>query len=131
MSGDLVKIAVIVLIAALVVSMLRTRLQEYAFLLLLATVCTLLVAVLVEIFPYISKLRSIFEKSGSASTYFSVSLKALGISYITNFAGDVCRDFGLSSLAQVVEIAGKGAVFIISIPLVISVLDVAIKFVEL
>lgn len=131
MSGDLIKITAVVIIAAVMVIVLRSRLQEYAFLLVLAVVCVAVIAVLSNIFPQVEKLRAMFENSGNGDAYFSVALKALGITYITSFAANVCRDFGLGALAQITESCGKGAVFILSIPLVCAVLEVALKFVGL
>lgn len=131
MNSDFIKIIALVIIAAVFAIVLRTNLQEYSFLLVLAVVSAVLLTVLSNIFPSIEKLRSMFEDSGNASVYFLAALKALGIAYITGFAANVCRDFGQTALAQIAEIAGKGAVFILSIPLICAVMQAALKFVGL
>ena len=118
MSVDFIRLTALIIILAVMAVLLRTRLPEYSFLLVLAAVSTVLLFVLGYIFPHIEKLRSLFEKSGNTSVYFGVALKALGIAYITDFAVNTCRDFGLNSLAQIAQITGKGAVFILSIPLI-------------
>ncbi len=131
MIGDFIKIVAVIIIASVLVVLLKNRLAEYSFLLIVATICTVILLVLGYIFPQIQKLENLFEKGGSSTVYFSVALKALGISYITDFAESICRDFGLSALAQATDIAGKGAIFVLSIPLICAVLECAIKFVEL
>ena len=131
MSVDFIRLTALIIILAVMAVLLRTRLPEYSFLLVLAAVSTVLLFVLGYIFPHIEKLRSLFEKSGNTSVYFGGALIALGIAYITDFAVNTCRDFGLNSLAQIAQITGKGAVFILSIPLICAVLESALKFIGL
>lgn len=128
MSNELIRAVAIIIVAAVFITTLRTRLPEYGFLTTIAVICIVLVAVIANLFGAVSQLRELFDKSGSAGTYFVVALKALGISYITTFAADVCRDFGLVSFAQTTEICGKVAIFVLSLPLMTAVLDAAIKF---
>ena len=131
MNGELIKIAALIIIAAVFAVVLRSRLQEYSFLLVLAVVSSALVVILGNLYPQFEKLRQIFEDGGNNSVYFSTALKGLGISYVTGFAANVCRDFGQTALAQTAEIAGKCATFVLSIPLICSVLQSALKFVGL
>ncbi len=131
MSGELIRTIAIIIIAAIFATALRTRLQEHGFLLVIATVCIALVALIGNLFSVISKLQDLFRQSGNAGVYFVTALKALGISYITTFAADACRDFGLTSLAQTAEIAGKITIFALSLPLVTAVLETALKFIGL
>ena len=67
--------------------------------------------------------------NGINTEYFEVALKALGIGYVTGFIADICRDSGQASLAAKAELAGKCAIFIISVPLVAAVLDTALSFI--
>ncbi|MBQ6718383.1 MAG: stage III sporulation protein AD [Clostridia bacterium] len=131
MSNEIVKAVAIIIIAAVLVTALRTRLSEYSFLLTLTVIAIVLIAVLGNLFGAVSKLRELFNQSGNAGVYFVTALKALGISYIATFAADTCRDFGLSALAQTAEIAGKITIFALSLPLMTTVLDAALKFVGL
>lgn len=131
MSGELIRIVAVIIVAAVFVTALRTRLGEYSFVLVLAVVSVVLVVIFGNLFGAISKLNDLFYKSGNAAVYFITALKALGISYITTFAADICRDFGLSALAQASEIAGRVAIFLLSLPLMTAVLQAAMKFVGL
>ncbi len=131
MSGELIRSVAIIIVAAVFVTALRTRLGEYSFLLALAAIAIVLVAVFSNLFGAVSKLRDLFLQSGNATVYFVTALKALGISYIATFASDICRDFGLSALAQTAEIAGKVTIFMLSLPLMTAVLEAALKFVGL
>lgn len=131
MSTDLIKIVVIIVLAAVFSTILRTQLPEYSMLLVIATVCLALLPVLNNLLGGIVKLKELYNLSGNSGVYFTVALKALGIAYITGFAADVCRDFGFSALAQIAETAGKCVIFILSIPLITAVIEAAIGFVGL
>lgn len=131
MNDTLIKILAIVIIVAALSMLLRSYRQEYAFLLVLAAAAAVLVFLFSSVFPTIDRVRALFEKSGNAAVYFATALKALGVAYITGFAADICRDFGQTALAQVADIAGKCAVFALSLPLMCAVLETALKFAKL
>lgn len=58
--------------------------------------------------------------------YFSLLLKAVGISLVCGVAADICRDFGEGSLANGVENAGKGAIILLSLPVAEYLLELAV-----
>ena len=68
------------------------------------------------------------DQSGIDSSYFKVAIKALGIGYITSFVAEACRDAGQNSLALKAELAGKCAIFILSVPLILSILETTLGF---
>ena len=66
---------------------------------------------------------------GMSGAYFTVAFKALGICVVTGFIADLCRDAGQSALASRAELAGRCAVFILSLPLLNSLLETARKII--
>ena len=54
------------------------------------------------------------------STYFSILLKMIGITYITEFSSDICKDAGYGALANQIGIAGKVTLISLSIPAITS-----------
>ncbi|MBQ5474416.1 MAG: stage III sporulation AC/AD family protein [Lachnospiraceae bacterium] len=49
--------------------------------------------------------------------YMPVLLKITGISYISEFASDICRDTGYGAIANQIQIFGKLSVLIVSLPI--------------
>ena len=131
MIDELIKVVAIIVVAAIFITALRTRAAEYSFALALAVITAVSLVIFTNLFEAMVKLRDLFNKSGNASVYFTTALKALGISYISTFAADICRDYGLSALAQASETAGKLTIFLLSLPLMTAILDAALKFVDL
>ena len=78
MTGEIIRTAAVIIVVSVLIISLRIRLNEYAFLLLIATVCIVLLMVLGNLFSAFSKIRDLFNKSGNIGEYFTVALKALG-----------------------------------------------------
>lgn len=131
MSGEIIKVIAVIVVSAVFITALRTRLAEHGFLLAVAVIVIVLLAVIGGLSDAVLKLKDLFEKVQNANVYFLTALKVLGVSYIVTFVADLCRDFGMSALAQTAEITGKIAIFLLSLPLVTAVLDTALKFVGL
>ena len=70
------------------------------------------------------------EGHGIELSYFKIALKALGIGYVTSLSADICRDAGQTTLATLSEIVGKCGIFILSLPLVINIIDLALGFIK-
>ena len=127
MTAVLIKSLAILLVAACLVLAVSAHKPEYAFLLSLVTGSAVLILIFKELLPQINTIRSAFDNL-PGSAYFSVAIKALGISYLSEFIADTCRDFGQNAYAAKAELAGKCAIFIICVPPAISVLEAALKF---
>ncbi len=128
MSGELFKISAVLLLSAVLCLVIRGVRPELSFLLAAAVSAigaTLIVSTLAA--PLGNFVQFIFQ-SGINNTLVLVPLKALGIAYISGFVADSCRDCGQSSLAGVSELAGRVAIFILSVPLLENVLKAALKF---
>ena len=130
MSADVFKILGICLVTAVFCIIIKQKSGEYALLLSVAAGVCIGMMVLTNIDAPISFLKQQLEEYGIKTEYFKVALKALGIGYITSFIADACRDSGQTSLASKAELAGKTAIFMLSVPLIISVLKTAIGFIK-
>lgn len=128
MISSVIKVIAFLIIAASLVVTVGVHKPEYAIILSLACGAAVMIFMFDFLVSPISRLRAVFEKSGGVSPYFSVAVKALGISYITGFAADTCRDFGQTALASKAEFAGRCAIFVLCVPPAVSVLEAALKF---
>ncbi len=130
MSGDIFKILALLLVSAILSIILKQKNGEYALLIsVFAGVVTALL-ILRHLSSSISSIEKYIEDYGIETQYFKTAVKALGIGYITSFTADACRDSGQTSLASKAELAGKTAIFIISLPLLVSVLDIAVGLIK-
>ena len=82
-----------------------------------------------DVIPAINGIKSLLQRAGLELSYFKISLKALGICYITQFAADICRDFGQAALANKAELAGKCAILLLAVPLIEAITEIALSFI--
>lgn len=55
--------------------------------------------------------------------YLQILMKIIGITYIAEFAADLCKDAGYQAVAGQIQIFGKLSVLAVSIPVLTALLD--------
>lgn len=126
---DIFKILAVCLVTAVLAILLKQYKAEYSIAAVLGGGIIVIAFILKNISAPIEYLKNELEASGINTDYFKVALKALGIGYITGFIADACRDSGQNALASKAELAGKCAIFILSLPLISSILQTALGFI--
>ena len=130
MSEDIFKILAVLLVAAVMSLILKQKNSEYALFVAISAGVVTALLILKNISTPIAELKSQIEAYGVETEYFKVAVKALGLGYITSVIADACRDSGQTSLAAKAELACKAAIFIMSLPLLMSVLEIAVGFLK-
>ena len=120
----IVKVIVIIIIAAFLSLILKQQKSDVCYLL------TILVTVLAcilgfrSITPLIEYTKGI---DGISAEVPEILIKVLGISYLTDFAVTVCRDMGENSLAAGADFCGKAEILLLSLPLFSQLIDICTK----
>lgn len=130
MTAEIFKILIVCFLAAAFCVVLRGKSDEYAILISVSTGVFVTVFLLGKIVVPISAIEAVIKKYAVETEYFKTALKAVGIGYITSFISDICKESGQVSLASKAEFAGKCALFLLSVPLIIKVLETAIGFMK-
>lgn len=110
-------IAGVGIIGAIISLILKQYRPEFALPVSVLTGAFIFLAVLSGISPVVRLIEGIAERFGTELIYLGVLMKALAICYITQIAADSCKDAGEAAIAGKVEIAGKIAILIISVPM--------------
>ncbi len=127
---EIFKVLAICLITAVICLVLKQQKGEFALLVSIIACALILIFLIKNIIVPITALSQKIESYGINTAYFKTALKALGIGYVTTFIADSCRDSGQASLASHAELAGKIAIFILSVPLILSVMETALGFIK-
>ena len=127
---DIFKVLAVCLITAVLALVLKQYKGEYALIAALAGGAVVVLYILKSLSMPIEYINNRLSDFGIKAEYFAVALKALGIGYVTGFIADACRDSGQASLAAKAELAGKCAIFILSLPLITAVLETALGFLK-
>lgn len=120
---EIFKIIGIAFLATILCIILKQTRPEFAMLLALITgiliffICQTKVAEVVDI------LRNLADKAGMPSGFLGILLKVIAISYITEFASNICKDVGETAIASKVQFAGKCSILILSMSIIGSFVD--------
>lgn len=80
-----------------------------------------------DVFDFISKVSS---GADSAAEYIKLMMKVLGITLISQFTADMCRDAGENTLASQTETATKIIIVLMVLPLFETVLNMITGLLE-
>lgn len=119
----------IILSALILATVLKQYKSEYAIAVSVAAGAIVTVRLVAGVTEPLARLLEMLENAGIKQSYFSAALKALGICLLCGFVSDICKDFGQTALASFTLAAGKCAVFIISVPILLELLQTAYKFI--
>ena len=119
------------LIGALLGIIIRQYKPEFSIYISL-TVGIIILGVLIGLIsPVLDTITELTDAVNLNDIYGSVLLKALAICYITQLASDCCSDAGEKAIASKLEMAGKIAIVVISLPLFQSLVNVVTGLISL
>lgn len=122
---NVVALAGLAILATILAVMLRRYHAEYGMILSLAAGAVILLALLSSLSPALEEARSLLQAAALPGESLVILFKALGVCWLAQFAADSCRDAGEGALASKIELAGKTAVLLITLPLFGQVAEVA------
>ena len=123
MIGETATTAAVCIIAAIFATLLKQYNREHAIFCVIAACITILIAMCAYLSPVIDSVGRLFAQTGLPDAYLEILWKALGISYLTSIAGDLCRDCGDSALAQMAELWGRLSLVLLALPLLQALLE--------
>ncbi|MBC8569607.1 stage III sporulation AC/AD family protein [Zongyangia hominis] len=110
--------------------LLKQYKPEYAIGVSLAVGVTVFLVVLVQSLPIFEQIRDLFSNINMEFEYTGILFKSLGICFVTQLASDACVDAGQTAIASKIEIAGRVAVLLVSLPLFNVLLSIASKLIN-
>lgn len=123
----MIKIALFALVALIIIVVLRQYHPEYALLTAVISGGIILIFLSTELASPLFTLIKMLNLYGVSNGLTSYILKSLGICILTNFSVGLCTDFGQTSLAAKVEMAGKVAILVLSLPILQNILEVGLS----
>lgn len=120
----MIKIAVVTLTALILVIFLKRTNKEFAFILTFAAALILFSIVINDFFDVVNRIYTISSGIENLNSYITLMVKILGITLITQFIIDLCKDSGENALATQTEIASKIIILIMVMPLFEAVMNV-------
>lgn len=122
------QIAVIGVAAALLALQVRQTKPEYAVYIGLAAGLLILWYTTEQVAEVIELIELLEKYVHIDSVYWSILLKITGITYLSEFAGNICRDAGYQTLAGQIELFAKILIMALGIPVVLAMLETIESF---
>ncbi len=120
---DVIKIALFGMVATFLILVMRSYKSEWAVVLSLTAGTLIALYLLNFLLDLSSVLRTWESYLQGVSEYMGVLWKALGITYLCEFAGNLCKDSGNSLIAGQIELCGKIAVMLLGMPVLWTLLQ--------
>lgn len=123
MVKEMLKIAAIGVAAAILAAWLKTVRTEYALWVVVFTGIFLGLAVLMKLDTIIEELRFLQDYFSDYSAYIRILVKIIGITYLSEFSSDLCKDAGANTLASQMELFGKLSILVLCMPVMTALLE--------
>lgn len=120
---EILQIAGIAVSGMLMVSIVRSLRPELAIYTVMATVIIILLFSVNHLTSVFRFLKSVYDQMNYGKEYFPIIIKVLAVAYVTDFTAQLCNDAGETSIGSKVELAGKIIIFYISLPVLISIIE--------
>lgn len=124
MENELIRIAGIGIIGAILAVVIAERKPEMAMLIGLAFGVLALILAASKASAVIGLIDESIRKSGIDSKLIVPVFKITGLAYITQFSTDACRDAGQNGIASKIEIVGKIMMLAVAVPIATALIAI-------
>lgn len=125
---DIIKIAVLGIVGALLGIMLKSQKKEYELFTMLGVSLCIFYFIMSKLKLVISVIDSMQEYVNLDSSYIAILIKMIGITYVSEFSANLCKDAGYQAVAGQIEMFGKLSILAISMPVVLVLLETIGEF---
>lgn len=126
---EILQIVAIGLIAAILSVIIKNQKPEIAIYIGLTTGIIIFIFIATKLQSVIEILNQLTKQINIDDIYLSTILKIVGIAYIAEFGAQVCKDAGEGVIASKIEFAGKVLIMVMSVPILVSLMDLIINIV--
>jgi len=123
MDMDIIKISILGITAVLLSQMLKNYKPEYGYYINLAVcICVFLYVMskLTFLLDYVEQIQDMIHLD---PVYLTMILKMIGITYVAEFAVNLCKDAGCQTIAGQIELFAKLSILVISMPVILAFME--------
>ncbi|MCI9448122.1 MAG: stage III sporulation protein AD [Lachnospiraceae bacterium] len=125
---DIIKIAVLGIVGALLGIMLKGQKKEYELFMTLGVSLCIFYFIMSKLKLVISVINSMQDYVNLDTSYIAILIKMIGITYVSEFSANLCKDAGYQAMAGQIEMFGKLSILAISMPVVLVLLETIGEF---
>lgn len=125
---NILKIGILGIAGVFLALILRKERGEYSTFISLAVCICIFVYILTKVETLLAFIGKLDGWVIVDNRYFSLILKMIGITYVAEFAMNICKDAGYSAIAGQIELFAKLSILVVSLPVLGTFLDVLENF---
>lgn len=120
---DVIQIGVLGVAGTLLAVQFKSGKSEYGIYIGIVLSLVIFFAILGKLEVMVEALRTIGSYISMDTLYIGTLIKMLGITYIAEFSSNICKDAGYQTIAKQIEIFGKLAILVMSMPILMALLE--------
>lgn len=97
--------------------------SEYGIYISVALSLAIFASIIGRLTVIVDAMRTIAGYINMDTAYIGTLIKMLGITYVAEFSSGICKDAGYQTIALQIEIFGKLAVLVLSMPVLMALLN--------
>ncbi len=120
---DIVRIAALGIVGALLGILLKGQKKEYELFVTLGVSLCIFYFIISKLELVLTVINRMQEYVELDTGYIAILMKMIGITYVSEFSANLCRDAGYQAVAGQIEMFGKLSILVISMPVLLVLLE--------
>jgi len=120
---EILKIAGLALLGVFTALLLKNSKGEYSTIIGLAMALLVCGYVVMNLLEVVSTIETMWRDIAGDTSFLHILLRIVGITYISELVGGICKESGYAVLAGQVSIAGKMGVILAGFPIFMNLLE--------
>lgn len=125
---DILKIAVLGIAGVLLALPLKKEKGEYSVFISMAVCICIFVYLLTKVETIVMFTERLQQYISVDKRYIALVLKMIGITYVAEFAINICKDAGYAAIGNQIEVFAKLSILVVSIPVLSVCLEMIGSF---
>ena len=120
---DIVRIAALGIVGALLGILLKGQKKEYELFVTLGVSLCIFYFIISKLELVLAVINRMQEYVELDTGYIAILVKMIGITYVSEFSANLCRDAGYQAVAGQIGMFGKLSILVISMPVLLVLLE--------
>ena len=125
---DIVKIAALGIVGTLLGILLKGQKKEYELFVTWGVSLCIFYFIMSKLELVLSVVNQMQEYVSLDTSYIAILVKMIGITYVSEFSANLCKDAGYQAVAGQIEMFGKLSILVISMPVLLVLLETIGEF---
>ena len=120
---DMLRIGIMGVAGTLLAVQFKSGKSEYGIYITVVLSLIIFFSILGRLETIVEAMKGIGRFIQMDQAYIGTLIKMIGITYVAEFASGICKDAGYQTIAAQIEIFGKLAVMVLSLPILLTLLN--------